>query len=133
MDINEYYYTEHFSGIALEVLSKLLPAMKTDDWRDDSDISTDHFNISYYTDVKIGTWEKPYKLTQPTQQVNNMNSSDNSFANYSNIELADTVTAFSNEVQRLISISDTVEPDVAVIDNIQFMVNHLSEEINSRV
>lgn len=132
MEINEYYYKEHFSGVALEVLSKLLPAMKTDDWHDDSDIMSDYHNISYYVSLKIGNWNKPYKLTKQ-QENNTMNATINAFTNYSNIELADTVMAFSNEVKRLISISETVEPDIDVMDNIQYVVNQLSEEINSRV
>jgi len=104
--------------------------MKTDDWRDNSDITTDYFDISYYIDVKIGTWQKPYKLTQTTQQVNNM---DNIFATVSNTELADAVTFFDTEVKRLITISETVEPDDVIISNIQFMVNQIAEEIDTRV
>lgn len=60
LDVNEYWYKEHFSGDALEALSEIIPAMYTDDWYDRSDIMSDYFDTKYYIDVRIGTWEKPY-------------------------------------------------------------------------
>ena len=62
MGINEYHYKDHFSGVALEVLSKLIPEMKGENFYDNTDISADFFDIKHYINVKIGTWEKPYIL-----------------------------------------------------------------------
>lgn len=62
LDVNEYHYKDHFSGVALEVLSKLIPEMKGENFYDNTDISADFFDIKHYINVKIGTWEKPYIL-----------------------------------------------------------------------
>lgn len=62
LDVNEYWYKEHFSGVALKALSEIIPAMYTDDWYDRSDIMSDYFDTKYYIGVKIGTWEKPYMV-----------------------------------------------------------------------
>lgn len=58
--VNECRFRDHFTGKALEFLSKVIPAMKSADWFDETDIMTDYFNICYYFDINIGTWQKPY-------------------------------------------------------------------------
>ena len=63
LDINPYWYHEHYTGESLAFLSEIIPAMKAADWYDNSDISTDYFNTAYYYDVNVGTWQKPYQLT----------------------------------------------------------------------
>lgn len=62
MEINEFWYKEHFTGIALEALNNIVPAMFTSDWYDNSDIMSDYFDTKYYISVKVGTWDKPYQL-----------------------------------------------------------------------
>jgi hypothetical protein len=62
IQVNEYWYTEHFTGVALEALKEIIPAMYTDDYHDNSDISSDYFDVSYYVNVNIGTWDRPYKV-----------------------------------------------------------------------
>ena len=62
MGINEYHYKDHFSGVALEALSKIIPEMYTKDFHDNSDITTDYFDVSYYISVRVGEWNKPYIL-----------------------------------------------------------------------
>lgn len=64
LDINPYWYQEHYTGEALAFLSELIPAMKSADWYDNSDIQTDYFNTAYYYDVNVGSWNKPYVLTK---------------------------------------------------------------------
>ena len=64
LNINEYGYKRHFTGKALEFLSKLMPAMKTSDWFDDSDIMSDYFHTAYYVNVSIGSWDKPYEYKE---------------------------------------------------------------------
>lgn len=60
LDVNPYWYHEHFSGKAKAFLSEVLPALKGADWYDESDAQTDYFNTAYYVDVNIGSWDKPY-------------------------------------------------------------------------
>ena len=60
LDVNPYWYQEHFSGKAKQFLSELLPAMKGAGWYDNSDAQTDYFDTAYYVDVNIGSWKNPY-------------------------------------------------------------------------
>jgi len=32
-------------------------------WYDNSDAMTDYFDTAYYTNIRIGKWDKPYKFT----------------------------------------------------------------------
>ena len=61
LDVNPYWYKEHFSGKALAFLSELFPAMNKGN-HDNSDIQTDYFDVGWYVDVNIGKWNKPYTL-----------------------------------------------------------------------
>jgi hypothetical protein len=60
VDVNPYWYQEHFSGKAKAFLSEILPAMKGAGWYDRSDSQTDYFDTAYYVEVNIGSWDKPY-------------------------------------------------------------------------
>jgi hypothetical protein len=62
IDVNPYWYHEHFSGVAKECLTEIVTAMNEGNW-DHSDIQTDYFNVGWYIDVKIGRWDQPYQLT----------------------------------------------------------------------
>lgn len=59
LDVNPYWYKEHFSGKAKSFLSELLPVMNNGN-HDNSDIQTDYFDVGWYVDVNIGKWNKPY-------------------------------------------------------------------------
>jgi len=61
MDVNPYWYKEHFSGKAKAFLSELLPVMNNGN-HDNSDVQTDYFDVGWYVDVNIGKWNKPYVL-----------------------------------------------------------------------
>lgn len=61
IDVNPYWYREHFSGRALKFLEELMPAMN-DGNHDNSDIRTDYFDVGWYVDVNIGAWNRPYIL-----------------------------------------------------------------------
>lgn len=61
LDINDYWYKEHFTGKALELLQVIIPILN-DGNHDNSDIQTDYFDVGWYLSVKVGTWEKPYQL-----------------------------------------------------------------------
>lgn len=62
IQVNPYWYQEHFSGKAKEFLSEVVPAMYSADYYDNSDAMTDYFDTAYYVDVNIGKWNKPYQL-----------------------------------------------------------------------
>jgi len=63
IDVNPYWYNEHFDGKALEYLRKAFEIMNQGN-HDRSDIQTDYFDVGWYVDVKIGRWNKPYKLVK---------------------------------------------------------------------
>lgn len=61
LDVNPYWFQDHFSGEAKDFLREVLAAMKEGNW-DRSDIMTDYFDVGWYVDVNIGKWNKPYVL-----------------------------------------------------------------------
>lgn len=60
LDVNTYWFQDHFSGKAKAFLAEIIPAMKGPDFFDHSDAQTDYFHCSHYIDVNIGRWNKPY-------------------------------------------------------------------------
>lgn len=62
IDVNEYHYKNVFSGEAVDAITELYAAMRMADWKNESDIMTDYFNISYYVDITIGTYNKSYRV-----------------------------------------------------------------------
>lgn len=63
LDVNVYWYKEHFAGRALEFLQEAMAALRGADWFDKSDIQSDYFHTAYYIDIHVGNWNKPYQLT----------------------------------------------------------------------
>jgi hypothetical protein len=61
IDVNTYWYKEHFDGKALKFLSEVIPAMNNGN-HDRSDIQTDYFDVGWYVDVNIGKWDKAYTV-----------------------------------------------------------------------
>jgi hypothetical protein len=62
LDVNPYWYQEHFTGTALAFLSEVIPALYGTDYFDESDAQTDYFHCSHYIDINIGRWDCPYVL-----------------------------------------------------------------------
>jgi hypothetical protein len=62
IDVNPYWYQDHFDGVAKAALAEIVPAMYSADWYDNSDAQVDYFDTAYYIDVNIGKWDKPYTL-----------------------------------------------------------------------
>lgn len=62
LDVNPYWFKEHFSGTAKEFLTEIVDAMYGSDYFDKSDAQIDYFHCSHYIDVNIGKWNKPYTL-----------------------------------------------------------------------
>lgn len=61
LDVNTYWYQEHYSGKAKSFLKEILVAMNGGN-HDNSDVQTDYFDVGWYVDVNIGSWDKPYIL-----------------------------------------------------------------------
>ena len=61
VDVNPYWFHEHFSGKAKNFLTEIFQAMNNGN-HDNSDIQTDYFDVGWYVDVNIGKWNKPYVL-----------------------------------------------------------------------
>ena len=64
LDVNPYWFHDHYTGTALAFLSEIFPAMQGADWYDKSDAQVDYFDTAYYIDVNVGKWNKPYNLTK---------------------------------------------------------------------
>jgi len=61
IQVNPYWYKDHFIGDAYHFLSEVIPAMNAGNW-DKSDAQVDYFNVGWYIGVNIGKWNKPYVL-----------------------------------------------------------------------
>lgn len=59
IQVNPYWYQEHFSGLAKSFFGELFPVMNKGN-HDNSDIQTDYFDVGWYVDVNVGKWDKPY-------------------------------------------------------------------------
>lgn len=59
VDVNPYWYHEHFSGKAKDFLKEVLAAMNKGN-HNNSDAMTDYFDVGWYVDVNIGRWNQPY-------------------------------------------------------------------------
>lgn len=64
LDVNPYWFHEHFSGKAKAFLTEAFKALKSAGWYDESDAQIDYFNTAYYVDVNVGKWSKPYTLVK---------------------------------------------------------------------
>lgn len=62
IQVNPYWYHEHFSGRARKFLGEVIEAMKGPDYFDHSDAQIDYFHRSHYYDINIGSWNKPYQI-----------------------------------------------------------------------
>lgn len=64
IQVNPYWYQDHFVGPSKEFLSEVIPAMYGPDYYDESDAQVDYFHCSHYIDVDIGRWNQPYALVK---------------------------------------------------------------------
>lgn len=62
LQVNHYWYHEHYSGVAKKFLGELIQAMKGPDFFDHTDAQIDYFHVSHYFDINIGRWNKPYEV-----------------------------------------------------------------------
>ena len=61
VDVNPYWYHEHFSGKAKNFLKEVFTVMNKGN-HDNSDIQTDYFDVGWYLTVNICKWNKTYTL-----------------------------------------------------------------------
>jgi hypothetical protein len=61
IQVNTYWYFEHFSGKCRDFLQEILEAMNNGN-HDNSNSQIDYFDVGWYVNVNIGLWNKPYKL-----------------------------------------------------------------------
>jgi len=61
LDVNPYWFKEHFTGKAKAFLTELFSAANAGN-HDNSDIQSDYFDVGWYVDVNIGKWNKPYEV-----------------------------------------------------------------------
>lgn len=59
MDVNPYHYKKHFSGVALTCIDELMTTLNGGN-HDRSDIMTDYFDVGWYVDLNIGSYDSPY-------------------------------------------------------------------------
>jgi hypothetical protein len=63
IQVNPYWFQEHFTGKSKEFLAEVLAAMN-DGNHDRSDAMVDYFDVGWYVDVNIGNWKQPYALVK---------------------------------------------------------------------
>lgn len=61
INVNPYWYDEHFSGIALNFITEIVNVMNNGN-HNNSRIEVDYFDVGWYIDINIGKWNKPYML-----------------------------------------------------------------------
>ena len=60
IDVNPYWFHEHFTGKSKQFLTEAFNALKSANWYDESDAQVDYFNTAYYFRINVGKWNKPY-------------------------------------------------------------------------
>lgn len=61
IQVNPYWYHEHFIGDSYFFLKEVLHAMN-DGNHDNSDAQVDYFDVGWYVGVNIGKWNKKYEV-----------------------------------------------------------------------
>lgn len=61
IDVNVYWFRDHFTGKALEFLTEVYAAMMVGNW-DNSQPEYDHFDKGWYVSIRLGQWNKPYNF-----------------------------------------------------------------------
>jgi len=59
IQVNVYWYKEHFTGAALDFLNEVMPLLNKGNF-DKSDIMTDYFHVGWYVNVNIGKYNRDY-------------------------------------------------------------------------
>lgn len=62
IQVNEYWFHEHFDGKALELLEIIKKELLTDEFYNNDDAQTDYFDRSHYISINIGKYDKPFTV-----------------------------------------------------------------------
>jgi hypothetical protein len=62
IQVNPYWYHEHFAGKSKEFLKEAFAALYGADYYNNSDAQIDYFDTAYYVSLNIGKWSAPYQL-----------------------------------------------------------------------
>ena len=54
IDVNPYWFHEHFTGKSKQFLTEAFNALKSANWYDESDAQVDYFNTAYYFRINVG-------------------------------------------------------------------------------
>ena len=69
IQVNEYWIDKNYAGIHRAFLNELLAAMKGTKYYNNDDAMTDYFDRSHYTNINIGSWDKPYVFAKGSINV----------------------------------------------------------------
>ena len=61
--VNTYHIETYYDGAEKKFLLELVEAMKGPGYFDKSDPRSDYFHVSHYTDIDIGSFASPYRMT----------------------------------------------------------------------
>lgn len=64
--INTYYVREQFSSDLSPKFVAILDAMNEGN-HDRSDLQSDYHDVGWYTDIRIGKWDRPFVCTRSTE------------------------------------------------------------------
>lgn len=64
VDVNPFYWKQHFSPALVEVFSPIFEALNLDN-HDRSDSMSDYYDVGHYVSVSLGRWNKPFVVKQP--------------------------------------------------------------------
>ena len=62
LNVNHYWIHDHYTGEVKNFLTELYSAMNNGN-HNNSDIQTDYFDVGWYVDINVGSYDKPYQLT----------------------------------------------------------------------
>lgn len=60
-DVNIYAIDRAFAGQARDLMQACVDCLNKGNW-DDSDAYRDYCDVGWYVDIRIGTWDKPFKV-----------------------------------------------------------------------
>ena len=61
IQVSNHWISETFTGIACDFLTECFEVLNNGN-HDNSDITTDYFEVGWYSYINIGQWNKPYTL-----------------------------------------------------------------------
>lgn len=61
MQVNPYWYHEHFDGKARDFLHEVIYVMNIGN-HNNSNAQVDYFDVGWYISINVGKWNKPYQV-----------------------------------------------------------------------